>query len=150
MVSTNQQNCPMKPSYEFQYLLLGDLTAKVTKVENNPIFWYCLIPVPDECLIHCFNIRKPWSVLDYPCAVKVGVSSEEGVVRSEGREIVCLVWVEQGYCIMSPSFGFLFHSMGTSATGRMKCWRRLTSMIVSHSFWRKWRVVKNKQRVFKS
>ena len=34
-------------------------------------------------------------MLDNPCAVKMGVSCEEGVVRSEGGEKVNLVWVKQ-------------------------------------------------------
>lgn len=94
MVSIYQQDCSIKSPYEFQHLLLGDLTAKVTKVENNPIFWYSLIPVPYQGLIHGFNIREPGSVLDNPCAVKMGVCCEESVVRSEDGEKVYLVWVE--------------------------------------------------------
>ena len=94
MVSIYQQDGSMKPPYEFQHLLLWDLTAKVTKVENNPIFWDSLIPVPDQGLIHTFNIRESGSVLDNPCAVKMGVSCEKGVVRGEGWEKVYLVWVE--------------------------------------------------------
>ena len=94
MVYIYQQDGSMKSPNEFQHLLLGDLTAKVSKVENNPIFWYSLIPVPYQGLIHGFNIREPGSVLDNPCAVKMGVSCEESVVRSEGGEKVYLVWVE--------------------------------------------------------
>ena len=84
----------MKPPYEFQHFLLGNLTAKVSKVKDNPIFWNSLIPVPYQSLIHSLNIRESGSVFDYPCAVKMGVSCEEGVVRSEGGEKVYLVWVE--------------------------------------------------------
>ena len=62
-------------------------------------------------------------MLDDSCAVKMGVSSEESVVRSEGREKVNLVWVKQGDRVIPPSFGFLFlflHSLKTTATRRMR------------------------------
>ena len=95
MVSIYQQDGSIKSPNEFQHLLLWDLTAKVSKVEDNPIFWDSLIPVPYQGLIHSFYIRESGSVLDYPCAVKMGVSCEEGVVRSEGGEKGCLVWVKQ-------------------------------------------------------
>ena len=94
MVSIYQQDGPMKSPNEFQHLLLGNLTAKVTKVENNPIFWYSLIPVPYQSLIHSLNIREPGSVFDDSCAVKMGVSCKESVVRSEGWEKIYLVRVE--------------------------------------------------------
>ena len=91
---TIQEYGSMKPPYEFQNLLLGNLTAKVSQVEDNPIFWNSLIPVPYQSLIHSFNIRESGSVLDNPCAVKMSVSCEESVVRSKGWEKVYLVWVE--------------------------------------------------------
>ena len=108
MITLDQQNRSIESPDKVFYNLSRKVSSQIAEMNHNPVFWYDLIPVVYQRLIHGFHIRETGTVDKGLRTVEVSIRREEEIIGVNDREVISLVGVTE----IDDGSGFLLGCPG--------------------------------------